>query len=89
MRRSSSIQDGRTIRRSFINSLQLMHSKFEYDGALNPLFQAGDFALEIVDMSAYCYEVLPPKLVVLASGHFDTSVSVFRCLAAQHNCSRR
>jgi hypothetical protein len=36
-----------------VRSLQLMLSKFEYDGELNPQFQAGPFALTIESISAY------------------------------------
>jgi hypothetical protein len=38
---------------SQIRSLQLMLSKFEYDGELNPKFQAGPFALTVESISAY------------------------------------
>lgn len=36
-----------------IRSIQLMLSKFEYDGALNPHFTAGPFTLEIAAIGAY------------------------------------
>ncbi|MBW4551841.1 MAG: CIA30 family protein [Aphanocapsa sp. GSE-SYN-MK-11-07L] len=36
-----------------IYSFQLMLSKFEYDGALNPQFSPGRFSLEIESISAY------------------------------------
>jgi len=38
---------------SSVYALQLMQSKFEYDGALNPCFSPGLFALEIVTIKAY------------------------------------
>lgn len=37
---------------SHITSLQLMLSKFEYDGALNPHFTAGTFGLEVQSIAA-------------------------------------
>lgn len=36
-----------------IYALQLMISKFEYDGRLNPNFTSGDFSLEIATIAAY------------------------------------
>jgi hypothetical protein len=36
-----------------IHALQLMISKFEYDGRLNPNFTSGDFALDIAAIAAY------------------------------------
>lgn len=36
-----------------VYSLQLMLSKFEYDGAYNPTFRAGVFSLEIESIKAY------------------------------------
>ena len=38
---------------SKVCSLQLMLSKFEYDGALNPAFNTGFFALEVASIQAY------------------------------------
>ncbi len=42
------------IQKSSLRSLQLMLSKFEYDGALNPHFQTGAFALAVSKIAAYC-----------------------------------
>jgi hypothetical protein len=36
-----------------VYSLQLMLSKFEYDGSLNPHFMAGQFALHVASIRAY------------------------------------
>ncbi|MGL5034428.1 MAG: CIA30 family protein [Microcystaceae cyanobacterium] len=38
---------------SCLYSVQLMHSKFEYDGELNPTFSPGLFHLEILGLQAY------------------------------------
>lgn len=38
---------------SRVRSLQLMVSKFEYDGALNPRFEAGTFRLEVGTIGLY------------------------------------
>jgi uncharacterized protein YbjT (DUF2867 family) len=42
-----------------VYSLQLMHSKFEYDGGLNPTFSPGFFCLEIETIKAYTSKVRP------------------------------
>jgi hypothetical protein len=39
--------------RSRLSAVQIMHSKFEYDGRLNPLFSPGFFSLEIFSIRAY------------------------------------
>jgi len=36
-----------------ITAIQLMLSKFEYDGALNPAFRSGPFQLQIAEIGAY------------------------------------
>jgi hypothetical protein len=36
-----------------VTSLQLMLSKFEYDGALNPAFKEGAFELPVASIQAY------------------------------------
>ena len=52
-------------------SLQLMLSKFEYDGELNATFEPGEFSLEIASISAYG-GAAKPKLVVINSGANET-----------------
>lgn len=47
-------------------SMQLMLSKFEYDGALNPAFQAGQFQLDVDRIGVYREANQP--LVLLAGG---------------------
>jgi len=42
-----------TIDLSSIVSVQLALSKFEYDGALSPLFKEGRFEIDILDVSVY------------------------------------
>lgn len=42
-----------TIAPNRVRSFQLMLSKFEYDGALNPKFRAGEFRLEVAAIVAY------------------------------------
>lgn len=60
-------------------ALQLMLSKFEYDGQLNSDFQPGSFSLEIRDISVYKPVKLPPLVVIAASEttaqEYDTLLS--------------
>jgi uncharacterized protein YbjT (DUF2867 family) len=45
-----------------------MLSKFEYDGALNPKFSAGMFALEVESIQAYGGEALPQFVFISSAG---------------------
>ncbi|MBW4658495.1 MAG: CIA30 family protein [Drouetiella hepatica Uher 2000/2452] len=45
--------EGRAIAPNHITAMQLMLSKFEYDGALNPHFQPGFFQLQVESIQAY------------------------------------
>lgn len=55
-----------------VNAFQLMLSKFEYDGALNPHFQPGAFQLQIESISGYSQslpnskDLLVPQLIVVS-----------------------
>lgn len=49
---------------SKVYSLQLMLSKFEYDGAYNPTFRAGAFSLEIESIRAYGKENSPQLILM-------------------------
>jgi Complex I intermediate-associated protein 30 (CIA30) len=49
---------------SQISSLQIMLSKFEYDGGLNPHFRSGDFRLELFSIGAYGCPPCPQLIVV-------------------------
>jgi uncharacterized protein YbjT (DUF2867 family) len=51
--RAKSVKDCPAIEKSKIRSFQLMLSKFEYDGALNPNFSPGGFSLQVESMKAY------------------------------------
>lgn len=50
--RAKTVRDGRSLNTQRIWSLQLMLSKFEYDGALNPHFSPGTFRLLIKTIRA-------------------------------------
>ncbi len=62
--RAKTVPNSPPIDPSSIASLQIMLSKFEYDGNLNPNFRAGDFALELFSMGAYGDRTLPQLIVV-------------------------
>ena len=56
-----------------VNAFQLMLSKFEYDGALNPHFQPGSFQLQIESIGGYTGDLfqilkssLVPQLIVVS-----------------------
>ncbi|XP_010686245.2 protein HIGH CHLOROPHYLL FLUORESCENCE PHENOTYPE 173, chloroplastic isoform X1 [Beta vulgaris subsp. vulgaris] len=48
-------------------SLQLMFSKFEYDGKLNPTFVEGPFQLPLSTIRAYIQEPITPRFVHVSS----------------------
>ncbi|XP_021772206.1 uncharacterized protein LOC110736309 [Chenopodium quinoa] len=50
-----------------IISLQLMFSKFEYDGKLNPTFVEGPFQLPLSAIRAYMQEPIAPRFVHVSS----------------------
>jgi uncharacterized protein YbjT (DUF2867 family) len=53
---------------SKICSFQLMLSKFEYDGELNPKFTPGGFALQLECIKAYGGSILPQFVLVSSAG---------------------
>jgi len=44
---------GQTFARDQVRGLQLVYSKFEYDGALNPNFRVGKFQVQVEEILAY------------------------------------
>ncbi len=53
VQRAKTVSDGRSLKLERIYSLQLMLSKFEYDGVLNPHFAPGDFQLAVQTIAVY------------------------------------
>ncbi|WP_404790371.1 CIA30 family protein [Altericista sp. CCNU0014] len=51
--RAKTVKNGSSLNTSRIRSLQLMLSKFEYDGVLNPHFEPGSFTLLVQSIGAY------------------------------------
>jgi hypothetical protein len=51
--RAKTVAGARSLGTANVRALQLMLSKFEYDGALNPNFQPGSFRLEIARIETF------------------------------------
>ncbi|PMB47611.1 NADH:ubiquinone oxidoreductase [Fischerella thermalis CCMEE 5330] len=66
--RAKTLQDCPQIATNQISSFQLMLSKFEYDGELNPQFSPGGFALQVESIKAYGGETLPQFILVSSAG---------------------
>ncbi len=52
---------------SRVYSMQLMQTKFEYNGALNPRFSPGLFCLEIESIKAYGGQTQTPQFILISS----------------------
>lgn len=63
--RAKTLPDRESIDRSKIRSFQLMLSKFEYDGNLNPYFTPGGFVLQVESIKAYGRYL--PKFIMISS----------------------
>ncbi|KAJ0977375.1 hypothetical protein J5N97_012849 [Dioscorea zingiberensis] len=67
--RAKTVFDAPPFDPSKVISLQLMYSKFEYDGKLNPTFTEGEFQLPLSSIQAYINEPVTPRFVhVSAAG---------------------
>ena len=62
--RAKTVPEAGSFDSSKVYALQLMLSKFEYDGGLNPKFEPGKFTLAIESIKAYGGSVTPQLLVV-------------------------
>lgn len=65
--RARTVPDAPPFDPSQIISLQLMFSKFEYDGKLNPTFKEGPFQLPLSQIRAYIKEPITPRFVHVGS----------------------
>jgi Complex I intermediate-associated protein 30 (CIA30) len=63
--RAKTVRDGRSFDTGQVYAFQLMQSKFEYDGALNPRFSPGGFALEIETIEAYGGRSTVPEWIIV------------------------
>lgn len=66
--RAKTVQSASQLDSAKIYSMQLMLSKFEYDGELNPQFEAGSFKLEVESIKAYGGQVKPQLVQVSSAG---------------------
>ncbi|MEL6440934.1 MAG: CIA30 family protein [Cyanobacteria bacterium J06621_8] len=66
--RAKTVQEAEPFDRAKVYSLQLMLSKFEYDGNLNPKFEPGSFQLEIEYLKAYGGNPKPQFIQVSSAG---------------------
>ncbi len=66
--RAKTVSDATQIDASKIYSMQLMLSKFEYDGELNPKFEAGSFTLKVDSIKAYGGKAKPQFIQVSSAG---------------------
>lgn len=65
--RAKTVADAPPFDPSQIISLQLMFSKFEYDGKLNPTFVEGPFELPLSSIRAYIEDPITPRFVHVGS----------------------
>ncbi|XP_004295588.1 PREDICTED: uncharacterized protein LOC101314642 [Fragaria vesca subsp. vesca] len=65
--RAKTVPDAPSFDPSNIVSLQLMFSKFEYDGKLNPTFVEGAFKLPVSSIKAYLKDPITPRFVHVSS----------------------
>ena len=66
--RAKTVTNAARIDASKIYSLQLMLSKFEYDGGLNPKFEAGSFSLAIESIKAYSTQPKSQFILISSAG---------------------
>ncbi len=66
--RAKTLKDNPPIDSSKIVAFQLMLSKFEYDGGLNPHFSPGGFALQVESIKAYGGVSLPKFILISSAG---------------------
>ena len=66
--RAKTVKEAGELDASKIYSMQLMLSKFEYDGELNPKFEAGSFTLQVEYIKAYGGKAKPQFVHVSSAG---------------------
>jgi len=66
--RAKTLQDAPAFDPSHIYALQLMLTKFEYDGELNPRFTPGGFALQVETIKAYGSATQPQFIMISSAG---------------------
>ncbi len=66
--RAKTVKEAGELDSSKVYSMQLMLSKFEYDGELNPKFEAGSFTLQVESIAAYGGKTKPQLVQVSSAG---------------------
>lgn len=66
--RAKTVQEASQLDSAKIYSMQLMLSKFEYDGELNPKFEPGSFKLEVEYIKAYGGQPKPQLVQISSAG---------------------
>ncbi len=66
--RAKTVEEAEKFKQDKVYSMQLMLSKFEYDGELNPKFEAGSFQLEVEYIKAYGSTAKPQFIQVSSAG---------------------
>jgi uncharacterized protein YbjT (DUF2867 family) len=66
--RAKTLKDNPPFDSSHVYALQLMLSKFEYDGGLNPNFEPGGFALQVETIKAYGDTTKPQFIMISSAG---------------------
>jgi len=65
--RAKTMDNGAKLDKSSITSVQIMLSKFEYDGDLNPKIRMGKFCLPVAHIKTYLREPVTPRIVLVGS----------------------
>jgi len=65
--RAKVVKDGKAFAARHVSSLQIMLSKFEYDGKLNPSWREGPFELPIQYIKTYLTDPQRPRFVMVSS----------------------
>ncbi|CAD7704726.1 unnamed protein product [Ostreobium quekettii] len=65
--RAKTMDNGTKLDKSSITSVQIMLSKFEYDGGLNPNIRMGKFCLPVAYIKTYLSQPVTPRIVLLGS----------------------
>lgn len=71
--RAKTVRDAGNFDSSKVYAMQLMLSKFEYDGGYNPNFQPGAFALEIESIKVYGGKNIP-QLILISKGENEENL---------------
>jgi hypothetical protein len=75
VKRAKIVHDAPPLERHQVSSMQIMLSKFEYDGGLNPSFRPGEFELELCSIGAYGDRTLPQLIVVAPLANTEGNVA--------------